>query len=164
MADPRRTSTRRAVLSYEQIKRLTDWPNLLVKDYQGILQDFAFTADEIDTLEVRVVQNEEDIVIIKEDIVDLQLRVADLEYRVYEIVNTTASIDSEPFTTIICKNTLPIDITLDTDAKENDEVNIKRRGATVNVIGQIDGSTNMTLNIKNYSMKLVFDGTEWSEI
>lgn len=32
-----------------------EWADLMVKDYQGILQDFAFTADEIDTLEVNTV-------------------------------------------------------------------------------------------------------------
>lgn len=164
MAEPRRVSTRRAVLSYSQIKDFTEWPDLLVKDYQGILQDFAFTSDEIDDLEARVIQNEADIVVIKADIVDLQLRVADLEYRVFNIVNTTTSLVSGPFDTILCKNTTSINITLDTDAKENDEVNIKRKGGEVVVIGLIDGFTNKTINILNYSMKLVFDGTEWSEI
>ena len=61
MADPRSTSTRRAVLSYSQLKELVDWPDLLLKDYQGILQDFVFTADEIDNLEVKVTVNEADI-------------------------------------------------------------------------------------------------------
>lgn len=56
MAVPRRVSTRRAVLSYSQIKEMNpEWADLMVKDYQGILQDFAFTADEIDTLEVNTV-------------------------------------------------------------------------------------------------------------
>ena len=66
MADPRRVSTRRAVLSYEQLKQLTQqsgalWPDLLVKDYQGILQDFVFIADEADELELGIAQNEVDI-------------------------------------------------------------------------------------------------------
>ena len=56
MANPRRVSTRRAVLSYSQLKELNPkWSDLMVKDYQGILQDFEFTANEIDTLEVIVV-------------------------------------------------------------------------------------------------------------
>ena len=147
MADPRRISTRRAVLSYSQIKELNpNFKDLMVKDYQGILQDFAFSADEIDTLEERVIQNEADIVIIKDDIVDLQLRVAALEYRVFNIVNTATSLVSGPFDTILCKNTASINITLDTDAKENDEVNIKRKGGEVIVIGLIDGFTNKTIN------------------
>ena len=162
MAEPRSTSTRRAVLSYDQYKDLwksvgIEMPDLLVKDYQGILQDFVFTSDEIDNLEFRVVQNEEDIV-------DLQLRVAALEYRAYKIIQTTTALTTGPFETIICKNTSPITITLDTDAKENDEVNIKRRGQSIEVIGLVDGLTNITINANLYSMKLVFDGTEWIEI
>ena len=38
------------------------WEPLMINDYQGILQDFAFTADEIDTLEVIVIENQADIV------------------------------------------------------------------------------------------------------
>ena len=63
MADPRRISTRRAVLSYSQIRDMNpQWTDLMVKDYQGILQDFAFTSDEIDGLEVIVFENSSDIV------------------------------------------------------------------------------------------------------
>ena len=56
MTDSRRTSTRRAVLSYDQYKDLYDsikiaLPDLLVKDYQGILQDFIFISDEVDDVE-----------------------------------------------------------------------------------------------------------------
>jgi hypothetical protein len=39
-----------------------NWTDLMVKDYQGILQDFAFTSDEIDDLEVVVIENSSDIV------------------------------------------------------------------------------------------------------
>lgn len=61
MADPRRASTRRAVISYDQLKELTGWPNLLIKDYQGIIQDFGFLADEEDKLDLRITINEENI-------------------------------------------------------------------------------------------------------
>ena len=66
MADPRRTSTRRAVLGYDQLKNLTkdagfEWPNLLIKDYQGIIQDFVFLADSDDSLEIRIFDNEGNI-------------------------------------------------------------------------------------------------------
>jgi hypothetical protein len=59
MADPRRTSTRRAVLSYDHYKTLwkdlgISLPDLLIDDYQGILQDFIFTSDEIDIIDDRV--------------------------------------------------------------------------------------------------------------
>lgn len=100
----------------------------------------------------------------KEDVIDLQLRVAALEYRAYEIIKTSISITAAEFQTIICQNTTPIDITLKLDPVEGDEVNVKRLGGSVSVIGVIDGLTNRTINIKGYSMKLVFNGVDWSEI
>lgn len=66
MALPRSTSTRRAVLSYDQYGELYKQatpsivlPDLLIKDYQGIFQDFVFTANEIDSLDVRVTDLED---------------------------------------------------------------------------------------------------------
>lgn len=155
MAEPRRTSTRRAILSYDQYKSLYKsigivLPELLVKDYQGIFQDFVFTSDEIDTLEIRVIQNEEDIV-------DLQLRVAALEYRVYENISTTTSLTTEEFQIILCKNTSPIEITLKTDPIDGDEISVIRTNATVKVIGTINKKTNLTLNIKGSGPKFVYD-------
>jgi hypothetical protein len=54
MAAPLRTKTRRGVLSYDEVERLTEWPDLMVKDYQGILQDFVTVSDESDLLGFRV--------------------------------------------------------------------------------------------------------------
>ena len=56
MVDTRRTATRRAILSYDQYKDLYKsinivLPDLLVKDYQGILQDFISNADGIEELQ-----------------------------------------------------------------------------------------------------------------
>ena len=155
MANPRRTSTRRAVLSYDQYKDLYKsvgivMPDLLVKDYQGILQDFVFTSDEIDDLEIRVIQNEEDIA-------DLQLRVAALEYRVYENVSTTTSLTTNEFQIILCKNTSPIEITLKTDPIDGDEISVIRTNATVKVLGTINNKTNLTLNVKGSGPKFVYD-------
>ena len=66
MADPRRTATRRAVLSFERLKELTEasgavWSDLLIEDYQGIIQDFVSNADGIDDLEIKIIINEGDI-------------------------------------------------------------------------------------------------------
>jgi hypothetical protein len=67
MTDPRRVSTRRAVLSYSQLKEFNpQWADLMIKDYQGILPDFAFTSDEIDDLEVIVLENQKDIVTLED--------------------------------------------------------------------------------------------------
>tara|TARA_R110001606_G_scaffold374108_1_gene531771 strand:+ start:1127 stop:1462 length:336 start_codon:yes stop_codon:yes gene_type:complete len=63
MAEPRATTTQRAVLSYSQLKSMVDkWPDLLIKDYQGIGQDSTYIAGEIDDLEVIVIENKEDII------------------------------------------------------------------------------------------------------
>lgn len=162
MAEPRRISTRRAVLSYEHLKQLTklggfEWPDLLIKDYQGILQDSSFLADEIDNLELRVIQNEEDIL-------DLQQRVTALEYRVFETLTITENFLTEEFQIIICENTTPINVTLKESPQLGDEVHIRRGDAEVTVIGEINGLTNVTINVINYSLHLVFNGTDWSEI
>jgi len=66
MAEPRRTSTRRAALSYDQLKRITkksgnEWPDLLINDYSGILQDAIARADDADELEIKINQNTDDI-------------------------------------------------------------------------------------------------------
>ena len=158
MTEPRRVSTRRAILSYDQYKDLYKsvgivMPDLLVKDYQGILQDFVFVTDEIDALELRVIKNEEDIA-------DLQLRVAALEYRVYENVSTTTSLTTSEFQIILCKNTSPIEITLKTDPMDGDEVSVIRTNSSVKVIGTINKKTNLTLNVKGSGPKFVYDAAD----
>lgn len=91
-------------------------------------------------------------------------KINSLELKEFEIISTTEDLTTEEFQIIICKNTSPIMITLDPQAIENDEVHIKRRGVSIEVVGSIDGFTNKTINVLNYSMHLVFDGTDWSEI
>jgi hypothetical protein len=61
MAEPRSASTRRVFLSYSHLEELTGWPGLMLEDYQAIQQDFTYTTDEIDLLDVRVTKNEADI-------------------------------------------------------------------------------------------------------
>lgn len=146
-----------------------------IDDLAKAIDDIEFDIEKINNTLIeyglRITKNEEDIILIREDIViihedinDLQLRVAALEYRFYEIVTTTDSLTTGEFQTIICSNVTPINITLKLDPVVGDEVNIKRRGGTVVVIGIIDGLTNKTINVLNYNMKLVFNGTDWSEI
>ena len=91
-------------------------------------------------------------------------KINSLELKEFEIVNTTVDVTSEEFQIIICKNVASINVTLDPQAIENDEVHIKRRGGSIEVIGSIDGFTNKTINVLNYSMHLIYDGTDWSEI
>lgn len=91
-------------------------------------------------------------------------RINSIELKEFEIVQATTDLTTEEFQIIICKNVASINITLDPQAVENDEVHIKRRSGPINVIGSIDGFTNKLINVLNYSMHLVFDGTDWSEI
>lgn len=91
-------------------------------------------------------------------------RINSIELKEFELVKTTTSLTAEEFQVIICKNIVPIIVTLDPQAIENDEVHIKRRGESIEVIGLIDGLTNKKINVKNYSMHLIFDGADWSEI
>ena len=57
MAESREFITRRAVLSFGRLKELTNWPDLLINDYQGILQDASFIAGEVDGLDVIILEN-----------------------------------------------------------------------------------------------------------
>lgn len=80
------------------------------------------------------------------------------------VVTTVSSTTIYPNQILICNNTASIDVTLSSESATGDRLYIKRKDATVNVIGQIDGVTNKTINVVNYAMHLVFDGIEWSEI
>lgn len=162
MADPRRTETRRAGLSYDQLKKLTkesgaQWPDLLIKDYSGILQDFGFTSDELDAIDVRVTINELNIAI-------LDARVDVLEFKAFEKVSTTVDLTTNGYQIIICKNTLPITITLELAPQDDTEVHIKRRGGKIKVIGTINGLVDRVINIPEWSDHLIYDGIDWSVI
>jgi len=87
-----------------------------------------------------------------------------LELKEFEVVSTTTALTTNRNQIIICNNATPIDITLDPLAVEGDEVHIKRRNAEVTEKGIIDGLTDRTINVLNWSDHLVFDGTDWSAI
>jgi len=91
-------------------------------------------------------------------------RINSLELKEFEIIKTTVGLTSKPNQIIICKNPLEENIILDPNAVEDDELHVKRRGATINLIGDIDGKTNLKLNIKLFSWHGVFDGEDWSQI
>lgn len=77
---------------------------------------------------------------------------------------TSVSTTTNPFEVLVCENTSPEVMTLDANPKIDDEVHIKRTNAEVRVNGDIDGETFKIINIVNYSMHLIFNGTEWNEI
>ena len=82
----------------------------------------------------------------------------------FDIEIITADFTTSRNQIIICQNTDSIDVTLDPNAIEEDNIHIKRTNAVVNVIGSIDGKTLKKINVKYYSLHLVFDGSGWSEI
>jgi hypothetical protein len=82
----------------------------------------------------------------------------------FDIEIITADFTTSRNQIIICQNTTSIDVTLDPNAIAEDEVHIKRTDAVIDVFGSIDGKTQKRINIRYYSMHLVFDGTSWNEI
>ncbi len=91
-------------------------------------------------------------------------RINALEKVDFDIEIITTDFTTSRNQVIICKNTSPINITLDSNALEEDELHIKRTNAVVNVLGDVDGETFTTINVKYYSMHLVFDGENWNQI
>lgn len=91
-------------------------------------------------------------------------RINSLELKEFEIINTTRSLTTFRNQIIICKNTGSINITLDSEAIEGDEVHIKRSSDVIEVIGQVDGLIDLTINVPLFSLHLVFNGTDWSQI
>ena len=150
MAVPLSVESARAILSYDHLRRLTNWPDILVKDYQGILLDSISLAEEVDNLKLRV------------DV--LEAAVEALEAKEIIVVNVSEDYTTIPYRAVICTNTAPINITLNLTPELNEVVHIKRTGAEVNIIGTIDGLTDWTLNVQRYSMNLIYNGTDWSAI
>ena len=87
-----------------------------------------------------------------------------LQLKEFEIVIVTADFETSGNQILICKNTIPIQITLDPNAIEEDELHIKRRDEEIEEIGTIDGLPNRTISVLQHSDHLVFDGIDWSVI
>ncbi len=107
----------------------------------------------------------------QQDLTSMGSRVARNAVKINALEKTSFDVEiiSVDFTTsrnqiIICQNTSVIDITLDPNAIQEDQIHIKRTSDVVNVIGNIDGDTSKKINVKYFSMHLVFNGVEWSQI
>ena len=87
-----------------------------------------------------------------------------LEKAGFDVEIITADFTTSRNLIVICNNTSKITVTLDPNAIEEDQVHIKRKSGVVDVSGLVDGKPLTTINIKNYSMHLAFDGIEWSQI
>ena len=77
------------------------------------------------------------------------------------IVFADTDITANAFETIICTNATPISVTLEINPIKGDIINIKRTDAQVTVIGTIDGVADKVINVKYWSMKLLYTGIEW---
>jgi len=107
----------------------------------------------------------------QQDLTSMSTRVARNAVKINALEKTSFDVEiiSADFTTsrnqiIICQNTSVIDITLDPNAIQEDQIHIKRTSDVVNVVGSIDGDTSKKINVKYFSMHLVFNGVEWSQI
>jgi len=82
----------------------------------------------------------------------------------FEVETVTENFTTKRNQILICRNTIGIEVTLDTSSIEGDQVHIKRRDAYIDVIGMVDGVTNVRINLLKYSLFLVYDGIDWSQI
>ncbi len=79
-------------------------------------------------------------------------------------VTTDEDYTAKPFDLVVCVNTSAIDVTAPINPMSGDIFNVKRTDAEVTVIGIIDGVTDKVINVQYWSMKLLFNGTEWVAI
>ena len=93
-------------------------------------------------------------------------RINSLELKQFELVETSIAITTTPFEIIDCINTTKIDITLDPNAIGADEVHIARSNGVVDIIGIVNGKTNIRLNVKGFSVHLIkqITGNGWLQI
>lgn len=93
-------------------------------------------------------------------------RINSLELKQFELIETSIALTTSPFQIIDCINTAKVEITLDTNAVGADEVHIARSNAVVDIIGIVNGKTNITLNVKNFSVHLIkqITGNGWLQI
>jgi len=93
-------------------------------------------------------------------------RINSLELKQFRLTETAVALTTSPFEIIDCINTSPIPITLDPNAIGADEVHIARSDASVDIIGIVNGKTNIRLNVKNFSVHLIkqITGQGWLQI
>ena len=81
------------------------------------------------------------------------------------LVNTSVDNQAQIVEIISFNNTSLITVTTTTNPIKGDVVPaIKRTGGKVKVLSPIDGKAFKIINVKFYSMKLAYNGTEWIEV
>ena len=142
-------------LTYKDVKEANPgWTDEMVEDYLALKRDVTTTTVTADiATDTNSATNDGAIAL---DEVE-RLRVQS----VIITSNYTTFLTNE---VVICNNVASIDVTLNTTPEINDQVNIKRNLAEVNVLGDIDGFTDKLINIQYFSLKLIYNGTNWSQI
>ncbi len=90
-----------------------------------------------------------------------------LEAEAFEILSTSSNLTTTGQQIIICTNTSPITITLNTTPADGEQLHIKMQNTgTVTVSGDIDGETSKDIIFRYDSPHIVFtvDAGEWSII
>lgn len=91
-------------------------------------------------------------------------KVLELEKRREVLVTTATSLTAKAFQTVECINTSLISITLDPNAIKDDFINVIRTAGPVDLIGPINDRTNLRINVKEFSVKIMFNGTQWRRV
>ena len=91
-------------------------------------------------------------------------RINSLELKEFDLVDVAENFTTNINQILDCTNTAPINVTLDPQAVKGDEVHVKRRGEEVTIIGNIDGSDDLIINVPLYSVHLIFNGITWISI
>jgi len=168
--------------TYRDIKEANPkWSDLMVEDYLSLKRNVTFVSEvgdasieqieinrldiellgfEIDALDVRVTQNESDIVAIK-------LRLDALEALIPVSVLTAVDYQSLSNEVITCTNVTPITVTMIATPVDQQSISIKRTSDTVTIEGNgklIDGAANVIMNRQYVGLDLVYSaaGGFWS--
>lgn len=148
-------------------RRLEDWFDPGTKQLTlRALKFFELITGTTNTAVINIDSNEQALTSTGSRVSRNAARINSLELKAFELIETSASITTEPFQIIDCINTVKVEITLDPDAIGADEVHIARSGATVDIIGIVNGKTNIRLNIKGFSVHLIkqITGPGWLQI
>lgn len=111
-----------------------------------------------------VSNNEQDNTALASRVSRNSVKINSLEKESFDVETITADFITSRNQILICRNTTPITVTLDPNAINEDHIHIKRRGEPITVIGLVDGITPVIINIDNYSLHVVYDGVDWSQI
>lgn len=125
----------RLILSAQEVKQLTKWPDAMVEDYINILNTFIELANTVNVL----------------------VEGADLPAVRYTAINTSTSNEDR---TIVCTDELTVSLHAPPIGVVGVPIRIKRVGSGDVTIETVD-STGYVLNINYQSIDIQWTGTEW---